>query len=144
MKALFSVSQSFLMPEISVAQISSMFESEAWQSAFSSGALLAGKKLVGGRQVKNVQAEILDVGDAEISGVVTEKNGEVFSPVVIVWDEGQGLNLEGECPCGEGAHCQHAAAVLIYLAKGKGERLARAFGGSPEAETMTTGQTLVG
>lgn len=131
-----------LMPEVSASQLSALLNEEAWQSAFSSGALLAGKKLVGGRQVKNVRAEILDVGDAEISGVVTEKNGEVFSPVVIVWDEGQGLTLEGECSCGEGTHCQHAAAVLIYLAKGKGERLERAFGGSPEAETMTTGQTL--
>lgn len=67
-----------LMPEVSASQLSALLNEEAWQSAFSSGALLAGKKLVGGRQVKNVRAEILDVGDAEISGVVTEKNGRSF------------------------------------------------------------------
>lgn len=130
------------MPEVSVSQLSTMFEDESWQAPFSSGALLAGKQMVGSRQVANVRAEILEVGDAEISAVVTEKDGEVFSPTVIIWDEGNGPVLEGDCGCGEGTHCRHAAAVLQYLAKGKGERLERAFGGAPEADAMTTGQTL--
>ena len=130
------------MPEVSVSQLSAMLEDESWQAPFSSGALLAGKQMVGSRQVANVRAEILDVGDAEITAVVTEKDGEVFSPTVIVWDEGNGLVMEGDCQCGEGTQCRHAAALLQYLAKGKGERLERAFGGAPEADAMTTGQTL--
>jgi superfamily II DNA or RNA helicase len=130
------------MPEVSVGQLTELLESSAWESFFSSSSLTAGRKLVSGRQVSSVTAEILDVGDAEIRGHLVEKSGESYDSSVILWDEGSGLTLEGECNCGEGAPCRHAAALLAYLAKGKGERLERAFGGAPAAEKMTTGQTL--
>ncbi|NLT71689.1 MAG: DEAD/DEAH box helicase [Verrucomicrobiaceae bacterium] len=116
--------------------------SDLWQDRFDGIALAAGKRFVASRQVASVTAALLESGDVEISGVVTEKDGNSRTPVVALWREGDGLTLEGDCGCDVGTNCGHSAALLFYLGKGKGERIERAFGGVPQAEKMTGGRVL--
>lgn len=130
------------MPEISPARIAEILESEIWKEGFSTGNLEAGRTLVGARLVFRAAAEILDTGDAVLSAEVREKDGASYSPEVVLFEMDGNLVIESECSCETRAECRHAAALLSYLAKGKGERLDRALGGQPEAERMTTGQVL--
>ncbi len=130
------------MPLLDLGDIAAFLESADWHARFDEAALVAGKRLVSAKQVAQISGELLDTGDAELHGTVTEKDGRSFAPVVAVWREGGSLALEGDCGCAVGVNCAHAAALLFHLGKGKGDRLARAFGGAPLAETMTTGQTL--
>ncbi len=131
------------MNSLEVGEIAAFLESEAWQGRFDGSALAGGKRYLASRQVAGIQSVILDTGDAELRGVITEKDGQVLEPTVVIWREGGDLSLEGECRCEVGANCAHAAALLFYLGKGKGARLARSFGEAPLAEKMTSGQTLV-
>ncbi len=130
------------MASLDIADLITYLASGDWQSRFDAGALAVGKKLAAAKQVGETSGERLDTGDAEISGTVAEKDGRLFTPVIAVWREGHALTLEGDCPCDTGVNCGHAAALLFYLEKGDGARLARSFGGAPLAETMTTGQSL--
>ena len=110
---------------LGVEELSSWIEGRHWESCFEAGALVAGGKLVGARLVSSVVAELLDTGDVELRGVVAEKNGATFEPVGAIWREGASLILEGDCQCSRRLNCEHAAALLVYLAK-SGERLERA------------------
>lgn len=130
------------MNPLEISDVEGFLESEAWLTRFDGAALAAGKRLVASRQVADVTAELLDTGDAELKGVVTEKDGKTVAPAVVIWREGSGLTLEGDCGCEIGRNCGHSAALLFYLGKGNGARLARAFGGVPLAEKMTGGKTL--
>src|SRR5690606_41634199 len=82
-----------------------------------------------------VRGERRDTGDLGWRTQVVERYGREFSPVVAGWRGGSGLALEGECRCETGSNCAHAAALLLYLAKGRGVRVDRAFGAklSPES-----------
>ncbi|HQW27836.1 MAG TPA: DEAD/DEAH box helicase [Verrucomicrobiales bacterium] len=130
------------MKSLVINDVVGYLESERWLSRFDGAALAAGKRLVAARQVSGVLAELLETGDAELKAVVTEKDGRSFHPAVVLWRESGGLTLEGECGCDAGTNCAHSAALLFYLGKGNGARLARAFGGTPLAEKMTGGKTL--
>lgn len=130
------------MPLFDLGTLATFLESGDWHGRFDEGALVAGKRLASAKQVVQSSGELLDTGDAEIRGVVVEKDGRPFAPVVAVWGEDASLALEGDCGCSVGTNCVHAAALLLHLAKGGGARLARAFGEAPQAEKMTTGQTL--
>lgn len=125
-------------------RIDAFLREDTWQRVFDGSALAQARALVSGKLVRDVAGEIIETGDVEIRGIVTEKDGAVYSPAVILWEEGDSLNLEGECTCGLGCgpNCAHAAALVLYLLKGKGERIERAFGGAPLAEKMTDGRTL--
>lgn len=120
--------------------IATFLREETWQRVFDGSALAQGRALVAGKLVREVKGETIETGDIEITGSVTEKDGSSYQPVVILWEEGASLSLEGECSCGP--NCSHAAALLFYLLKGKGERIDRAFGGAPLAEKMTGGRSL--
>lgn len=130
------------MSALEISDVADFLESESWRSRFDGGALAVGARLVASRQVATVTGGLLETGDAEISGVVTEKDGTTHAPVVVLWREGGGLTLEGDCGCDVGTNCGHSAALLFYLGKGMGQRIGRAFGGTPLAEKMTGGQTL--
>jgi hypothetical protein len=87
--------------------------------------------------VDQVSGTFLETGDVELRAVVTEKNGAVHHPSLILWEDARGPAFEGECDCGAGTNCRHAAALLLHLTKGKGARVARAFGEAPLADRMT-------
>ncbi len=122
---------------LEIADIIDLVSGEAWQERFDESALIQGARLVSGRQVDQVSGSFLDGGDVELRAVVTEKSGAVQHPVLILWEDARGPAFEGECDCGAGTNCRHAAALLLHLAKGKGARLARAFGEAPLADRMT-------
>ncbi|MFK5923637.1 MAG: DEAD/DEAH box helicase [Verrucomicrobiota bacterium] len=113
-----------------------------WRRVFDAGALTRGAKVARARQVSRVRAEVLKTGDVEIVALVTEKNGESFNPAVAIWEEGGALMGEGDCSCAVGTNCEHAAAVLEYLAGKNEARLGIAFGENPHVEKMTQGQNL--
>ena len=98
--------------------IATFLREETWQRVFDGSALAQGRALVAGKLVREVKGETIETGDIEITGSVTEKDGSSYQPVVILWEEGASLSLEGECSCGP--NCSHAAALLFYLLKGKG------------------------
>ncbi len=123
-------------------ELAAFLASGDWHERFDEWTLVAGKRLASAKQVAQVSGEILDTGDAELRGTVTEKDGSSFSPVVAVWREESTLALEGDCRCESGVNCAHAAALLFHLGKGKSDRLARAFGGTPHAERMTASGAL--
>lgn len=127
---------------IEIATLHGFIASDEWRRRFDASALAAGSRLVSGRQVSGVVAELLETGDAEICGTVTEKDGTSYRPVLAIWREGETLSLEGDCGCGGGGQCPHAAALLLYLAKGDGARLASALGGNPHAEKMMAAPIL--
>ena len=130
------------MNTLEISDVAGFLESELWQGRFDGSALAAGKRLVASRQVASVAAELLETGDAEIRGGVTEKDGTTHSPSVVLWREGGGLTLEGDCSCDVGTNCGHSASLLFYLGKGNGARIGRAFGEAPLAEKMTGGRVL--
>ncbi len=130
------------MSPISIAELISYLEAKSWQDRFDGSALVAGQRLVSGRQLTQVKGEMLKTGDAELRAIVTEKDGTLFHPVLAIWRDGDSLTLEGDCRCAVGTNCSHAAALLLYLLKGKGVRIRQAFGETPLVERMTTGQTL--
>lgn len=114
-----------------------------WRRLFDSGALTRGAKAMRARRVSCVRAEMLDTGDMEITGQVALENDEWAEAVLAIWQEGEDCQLDASCSCPVGVSCEHAVAVLDYLAKGKpGVRLAAALGEQPHAETMTQGQHL--
>ncbi len=123
------------MAALTPEELAPFLVSGDWQERFDEWTLVAGQGLVSGRQVTQVRGERLDTGDLELRAQVVEKDGREFSPVVAVWRDGSGLALEGECRCETGSNCAHAAALLLYLAKGRGVRVDRAFGAklSPES-----------
>jgi len=124
------------MDALSLDHLASEFAQDSWRDAFAASALAAGQRAVAAKLVTEVKVEILDQGDAEISGLAGEKDGTLFEPTLVIWRENQRLRLEGSCTCGEGTSCRHAAALLLYLAKDPGARLARAAGGVPHAERI--------
>jgi superfamily II DNA or RNA helicase len=130
------------MAPLDLADLATFLESEDWQARFDAGALAAGRKLAAAKQVAGASGELLDTGDAELTGTLTEKDGRTFTPVIACWREGTSIALEGDCGCDAGVNCAHAAALLFHLEKGGGARLARALGGAPLSEKMTTGRTL--
>lgn len=123
-------------------QVLSFLQEGNWRNSFDDAAVTRGIQYVRSRQVNSVNGEVLDTGDVEIAGTITEKTGEIYKPVVVLWEEGKSLSLEGECSCSSGVNCGHSVGILEYLLKGKGERVVSAFGGKPHAEKMTEGQTL--
>ncbi|MEX2578943.1 MAG: DEAD/DEAH box helicase [Verrucomicrobiales bacterium] len=127
---------------IEIHEVIEFFASGDWRRVFGESAVAQGRKLAGARQVSDVSGESLETGDIELKGRVTEKDGTGYSPVVVLWREGDNLTLEGECGCSVGVNCPHGAAIVEYLAKGDGQRLARAVGGAPHAERMSDGRTL--
>lgn len=126
---------------LGVEELSSWIEGRHWESCFEAGTVVAGGKIVGGRLVRSVVVELLDTGDAELRGIVAEKSGATFEPVVAVWREGGAIILEGDCQCPRRLNCEHAAALLVYLAK-SGGRLERAMGGTPHADRLVEGKVL--
>ena len=132
------------MSALTSEDLSRFVESGPWETSFAAAMLSEGKALVGARLVREVVGEILDTGDAEVSASVFSKQGDIFQTTLIFWKENGELVFETECSCSQGDCCVHAAAVFQYLAKGKGERLERAFGGVPHAEKMTSGSLAVG
>lgn len=130
------------MPALSPEDLIAFLASGDWHDRFDGAALAAGKRLAAGKQVGQVAGERFDTGDVELRAVVTEKDGASFSPVIAFWREGGAVSFEGDCRCDVGVNCAHAAGLLLYLGKGDGARLARAFGEAPLAEKMTTGQVL--
>lgn len=130
------------MNPLAIQDITAFVESETWLSRFDSAALAAGKRYSGAKQIGGVHSTLLETGDAELCGILTEKDGIVREPTVILWREEGDLAFETECSCDVGRNCAHGAALLFYLGKGNGARLARSFGEAPLAEKMTGGQTL--
>ena len=126
---------------LGVEELSSWIEARHWESCFEAGVVVAGGKIVGARLISSVAAELLDTGDVELRGIVAEKSGATFEPIVAVWREGGVLTLEGDCQCSRRLNCEHAAALLVYLAK-SGERLERAMGGAPHVDRMLEGKLL--
>jgi superfamily II DNA or RNA helicase len=114
-----------------------------WRRVFDSGALARGAKLMRSRQVAEARAELFETGDLEITGRVTDKEGNTSEAIIALWLENNVFQIDASCSCQVGVSCEHAVATLEYLAKGKpGVRLAGALGEKPHAETMTQGQHL--
>ncbi|MEM9280443.1 MAG: DEAD/DEAH box helicase [Verrucomicrobiota bacterium] len=90
-----------------------------WKSHFDSSEVAAGKKAVGSRLVSGVEIELLETGDAELKGVVADREGGSHTLIVAIWREGDYWQCEGDG--------QHAAALFCYLAKAP-ERVDRALG----------------
>lgn len=130
------------MKPLEISDAADLIESDLWQDRFDGATLAAGKRFVASRQVASVTAALLESGDAEIKGIVTEKDGSTRTPVVALWREGGGITLEGDCGCEIGTNCGHSAALLWYLGKGRGERIGRAFGSVPLAENETGARVL--
>ncbi len=130
------------METVTLDQLGESLADGGWQSFFSDGAVSGGQKMVGSRLVSGVSGQLFETGDVELSATVTEKSGTAFSPAVAVWFEEGRHVFEGDCPCDEKLNCRHAAALLSYLAKGKGERLERAFGTITDADEATGGKTV--
>lgn len=130
------------METVTLEQLADRLADESWQPLFPSAAVSEGRKLVGSRLVSGVSGQLLETGDAELEGTVTEKSGAAFAPVVAVWLESGNLVFEGDCSCSEKQNCRHAAALLAYLGKGKGERLGSAFGSITGADEKTAGKTV--
>lgn len=130
------------MNPLAIQDITAFVESEAWLTRFDGAALAAGKRYSRAKQIAGAHSTLLETGDAELCGIVTEKDGIVREPTVVLWREGYDLAFETECSCDVGRNCAHGAALLFYLGKGNGARLARSFGEAPLAEKMTSGQTL--
>lgn len=126
---------------LSIQEVASWLKDREWEKAFCDGILAAANRLVSARLVHEVSAKWLDTGDVEITSSVSEKNGQTWQPVVAIWRKGDGLALEGNCQCPRTINCEHAAALLGYLAKSK-ERLERAAGGVPQRDTMIEGKIL--
>ncbi len=126
---------------IEILDVIEFFKTDQWRNVFDASALRHGMKLARAKQVSDVGGEVLDTGDVECSGTVIEKDGGEFSPIVVLWEEGDGVALEGDCRCDMGTNCAHAVALIEYLARDE-RRIARAFGGAPESDSMTEGQTL--
>lgn len=126
---------------IEIADVIDYFQSGQWRNVFASDALAQGAALARSKLVARVEAECLDTGDVELKAAVTEKDGREFSPVVVLWEEGGSVSLEGDCKCDVGINCRHAVVLIEYLVKDE-RRIARAFGGAPEADSMTKGRTL--
>lgn len=124
------------MDALTLDHIASELAQNLWQGTFGEGSLLAGQRAVAAKLVSEVTLELIDTGDAEISGLVAEKDGRLYEPSLALWQEAGLLRLEGSCTCGEGVSCRHAAALLFYLAKNPEARLARAGGGVPHAERI--------
>ena len=130
------------METVTLDQLGESLADGGWQSFFSDGAVSGGQKMVGSRLVSGVSGQLFETGDVELSATVTEKSGTAFSPAVAVWFEEGRHVFEGDCPCDEKLNCRHAAALLSYLAKGKGERLERAFGIITDADEASGGKTV--
>lgn len=124
------------MDALNLDRIASELAKNSWQGTYGEGSLLAGQRAVAAKLVSEVKLELIDNGDAEISGLVAEKDGTVFEPSLALWQEAGQLRLEGSCTCSEGVSCRHSAALLIYIAKNPETRLARAAGGVPHAERI--------
>lgn len=123
-------------------QLSAYLEQGGWRKRFGGGALTMGQKMARARQVSRVQAELLETGDAEVSGTVLEKNGAAHVPVVAFWTENNTCALDASCSCPIGVFCEHAAAVLEYLSAGAETRLGAALGETPPVEQLNQGKTL--
>ena len=118
-------------------QLDEWLQARRWSDLFDSSARLEGESLTRGRLVREVAAEILETGDAELSATVFSREGASFRTLVAIWKESGDVRFEGDCSCGGGSRCSHAFALLAYLSKGKGARLEAAFGKLPHAERMT-------
>ncbi|MEM6279779.1 MAG: DEAD/DEAH box helicase [Verrucomicrobiota bacterium] len=131
------------METVTLNDLKRGLEQGAWKEVFSEAAIAEGEKFVGAKLVAHVSGELLENGDAELTGTVIEKSGEEFRPIVAVWIEEGRLVFEGDCRCSEKMNCRHAAALLIYLTKGKGVRLDQALGRIESADETTGGKTVV-
>ncbi len=118
-------------------------ESDGWRSAFDAGPLTAGRQMARARQVAEVHARVLDTGDLEVQGVVTEKTGTIHRPELIFWHQGEATRMDADCTCGVGAHCVHAVGILENLLKAPAARVASAFGEAPHAEHMLAGKKIL-
>ncbi|MGB3117645.1 MAG: DEAD/DEAH box helicase [Verrucomicrobiales bacterium] len=127
-------------PTLTPAQISEFLAGGEWRRAFGGSVLQRGAKLARARQVGSVTGKILETGDAELCGQITEKSGASHDAIVALWLENGRLTCEADCSCDVGMNCEHGAALLEHLMQG--ERLLTAFGGTPHAERMTGGKTL--
>ncbi|MEM7698497.1 MAG: DEAD/DEAH box helicase [Verrucomicrobiota bacterium] len=127
---------------IASSEIASWIEAREWQQAFDDGCIAAGERLMKSRLVAQVEASFLETGDLEITARVSEKDGQVFAPTLILWRESGGLAFETECDCSMRSHCQHAAALIYWLAKGNGARIASILGEGSVAEDATAERLL--
>ncbi len=115
-------------------EIIAYIEGKQWQHSFDGSAIAAGSKLARAKQIQQVAGEYLETGDAELTATVIEKDGTQASPVVVLWMEDSGVQLDTDCDCAQKVGCPHSAAIFDYLLKGKGARVEAAFGGTPEVE----------
>ncbi len=127
---------------VSIPDLQAFLTAGDWRRRVGEGALSRGVQFVRSRQTAGVRAEVLETGDLEITGTVTERDGTPRSPVVALWREGGGLAFEGDCDCAVGVNCEHAVALFEYLLKGGGTRVEMVFGETPLAGTMTRGKAL--
>ena len=125
------------------AHVAEFLREGSWRRAFDSAAQTRGLEMARARLVQRVTGECLDTGDVELVGTVIDKEGDPHEAILALWLEGGAVQLDASCSCGVRVNCEHAVATLEYLAKGKGDRLAIAFGGTPHAETMMQGQNLI-
>lgn len=108
--------------------VAEFLQTESWMKSFSSGVLLAGKKIAHSKLVTQVSATILDTGDIELIGHVMETDGHQHETVIAIWQENSNVMVDSSCTCDPKINCKHSAAILIHLARGDGERLDKAFG----------------
>jgi superfamily II DNA or RNA helicase len=127
---------------LNAADLSDFLSQGDWRRPFGASALASGQRLARARQVNGIRIEILDTGDAEITGTVIEKSGATASPVIALWREGSGITLDASCTCAVSLNCEHAAALLEHLAKDPDPRVQTALGATPHAARMTGGKTL--
>lgn len=130
------------MSPISLDEIFPFLEEGSWRQRYDGATLKAAQRLVSAKRVSQVTGELLSTGDVEIRGLALDDDGDTIQTSVALWREGGEITVEGDCRCEIRQNCAHSAALLLYLTKGKGVRVARAFGGAPLADQMTTGQTL--
>ncbi|MFT4550953.1 MAG: superfamily II DNA or RNA helicase [Verrucomicrobiales bacterium] len=119
---------------ITVEQIADFLEAGAWRNLFDGSAIAQGEKLARARLVKEVHAEQLDTGDAEITSTVHEKDSTQHQAVIALWLEGDSVELDASCSCDVATNCRHSVATLERLQVR--QRLEAAFGLTPQADEM--------
>jgi len=119
---------------ISHEQISEFLAAGTWRNLFDGGALANGSKLARARLVSDATAEVLDTGDAELTSLVSDRDGAQNQSTIAFWIEGDAVEIDATCTCDVASNCQHNVATLERLTKA--ERLQAAFGEAPQADSM--------
>ena len=119
---------------ITPEQIAEFVTAGSWRAAFDNGALAEGAKLARARLVTAAGAEILENGDAELTSIVAQKDGDSFRSTIAFWEESGVIAIDTTCSCDVATSCRHNAATLERLTRP--ERLLSAFGQAPGADKM--------